>query len=123
MAEEKDLKERLLEIAHEQNIAESVANGIMACLKGEKTDVKLGDLLKIWELLVSIEKSGAKDDGIPEGLENADFSRYTDGELRGLLGKLERALKEPKTKAVRDVPAFPMETKQGGVNLNLGDFL
>ena len=38
MAEEKDLKERLLEIAREQNIAESVANGIMACLKGEKTD-------------------------------------------------------------------------------------
>ena len=123
MAEEKDLKERLLEIAREQNIAESVANGIMACLKGEKTDVKLGDLLKIWELLVSIEKSGAKDDDIPDGLENADFSRYTDEELRGLLAKLERALKEPETEAVPDVPAFRAETKQDGISLNLGDFL
>ncbi|MBR0282118.1 MAG: hypothetical protein IJQ81_11090 [Oscillibacter sp.] len=118
---EKDLKERLLEIAHEQNIAESVARGIVACLNDDKT--KLADFMKVYEFFQSIEKDSAKEDGIPDGLENADFSRYTDEELRGLLAKLERALKEPESETVPDVPAFRMEAKQDGISLNLGDFL
>ena len=121
MAGEKDLKERLLEIAHERNIAESVANGIVAALSDDKT--KLADFMKVYEFFQNIEKDSARDDGIPDGLENADFSRYTDDELRGLLAKLERALKEPSTETVPDVPASRAAAEHDGINLNLGDFL
>ena len=121
MAGEKDLKERLLEIAHERNIAESVANGIAAALSDDKT--KLADFMKVYEFFQNIEKDSARDDGIPDGLENADFSRYTDDELRGLLAKLERALKEPSTETVPDIPASRAAAEHDGINLNLGDFL
>ncbi|MBQ9492274.1 MAG: hypothetical protein IJR54_00855 [Oscillibacter sp.] len=117
MAEEKSLKERLLEVAREENIADSVAKGIVAALTDDKA--KLADLMKGYEFLQSIEKDSAKDNGIPDGLETADFSRYTDAELYSLLAKLERALKEPATETVPERP----ERKRDGINISLGDFL
>lgn len=121
MADEKDLKERLLEIAHERDIAESVANGIVACLNDDKT--KLADFMKVYEFFQAIEKDSAKEDGVPDGLENADFSRYTDDELRGLLAKLERALKETETETVPEIPRPRPEAEQSGIKISLGDFL
>ena len=121
MAEEKDLKERLLKIAHEENIAESVARGIVACLNDDKT--KLADFMKVYEFFQSIERDSAKEDGIPDGLENADFSRYTDEELLGLLAKLERALKEPETEALPEIPLPRPEAEPGKINVCLEDFL
>ena len=121
MAEEKDLKERLLEIAHEENIAESVVRGIVACLKDDKT--KLADFMKIYEFFQDLERDSAKEDGIPDGLENADFSRYTDDELRGLLAKLERALKEPEPEAVPEISIPRPEAERGKINVRLEDFL
>ena len=119
MAEEQDLKERLLEIARERNIAESVANGIAACLNDDKA--KLADFMKVYEFFQTIAKDSAKEDGIPDGLENADFSGYTDEELRGLLAKLERALNEPGTEAVPEIPR--PEPERGKISVRLEDFL
>lgn len=121
MAEEKGLKERLLEIAHERNIAESVVRGIEGCLNDDKA--KLADFLKIYEFFQSVEKEGGKEDAIPDGLESADFSRYTDEELRGLLAKLERALHEPDAEAVPEIPAPRPEADGGKVSVRLEDFL
>lgn len=118
---EKDLKERLLEIAREQNIAESVARGIVACLNDDKT--KLADFMKVYEFFQSIEKDSAKEDGIPDGLENADFSRYTDDELRGLLAKLERALREQDAETAPEISIPLPEAKRSGVEIRLEDFL
>lgn len=121
MAEEKGLKERLLDIAHEENVAESVVRGILGCLNDDKA--KLADFLKIYEFFQSVEKDGAREGGVPDGLENADFSGYTDGELRGLLAKLERALKELETEAVPEIPRPRPETERGTVSVRLEDFL
>lgn len=121
MAEEKDLKERLLEIARERNIAESVANGIAACLNDDKT--KVADFMKVYEFFQTIEKDSAKEGGIPDGLESADFSRYADDELRGLLAKLERALQESDAEAVPEIPLPRPETGRGAVSVRLKDFL
>ncbi|MBQ6206030.1 MAG: hypothetical protein IJK52_03010 [Oscillospiraceae bacterium] len=121
MAEEKDLKERLLEIAHEQHIADSVAKGIVSCLNDDKT--KLADFMKVYEFFMSIEKDSAKEDGIPDGLENADFSRCTDDELRGLLAKLERALREQDAETAPEISVPLPEAARGGVEIRLEDFL
>lgn len=114
MAEEKDMKERLLKIARERNIAESVVNGIMTCLNDDKP--KLADFLKIYEFFQNVQKDSDKEDAIPDGLENADFSTYTDDELRRLLVKLQQELEAgsvPETAPIR----------RDAINIRLGDYL
>lgn len=134
MAEDKDLKQRVLEKAREQHVEEDVVRCILNLVQDEKQ--KLPDLLKAFDFLQGLEKEDTSADTLPDTLDTEDMSGYTDAELRDLQARLEEYLKgesdgEP-TKEPPDAapsvspPSGTPEQANGGtpgINLDLGAYL
>ena len=142
MAEDKDLKQRVLERAREQHVEEDVVRCILNLVQDEKQ--KLPDLLKAFDFLQGLEKEDTSTDALPDTLDTEDMSGYTDAELRDLQARLEEYLKgesdgEP-TKELPDrrppsdaapsiSPPSPSGTPEQanggtpGINLDLGTYL
>ena len=92
MAEEKDLKQRVLARARERHLEESVVGCILNLIQDEKQ--KLPDLLKAFDFLQSLEKEDTSAEAAVTVLaEDEDYSQYTEEELRDLQAKLEAFLK------------------------------
>lgn len=138
MAEEKDLKQRVLERAREQHIEDSVVGCILNLIQDSKQ--KLPDLLKAFDFLQGLEKEDTSAEALPDTLDTEDMSGYTDAELRTMQAKLERYLEgesdgdtedKPPSVPAPSVPtpvsmpsAAPKPENGGtpGINLRLEDY-
>ena len=134
MAEDKDLKQRVLEKAREQHVEEDVVRCILNLVQDEKQ--KLPDLLKAFDFLQGLEKEDTSADALPDTLDTEDMSGYTDAELRDLQARLEEYLKgesdgEPTKEPPDAAPSIsppsgtPEQANGGtpGINLDLGAYL
>lgn len=88
MAEEKNVRQLILEKAKACHLDDSVVNGILRLAEGENQ--KLADLLKIFDFLQDLEtKDAAYGPPIVLDVDVEDMSRYTDAELRTMQAQLE----------------------------------
>ncbi|MBQ9346070.1 MAG: hypothetical protein IJT94_01855 [Oscillibacter sp.] len=143
MAEDKDLKQRVLEKAREHQIEDRIVESFLKLLDDDK--IKPTDWPKIVEWFQPTSGQDAPSDTLLEDLNVEDMSQYTEEELRQIQAQLELILKgrldgdekEPppgteapptdrqRTDGRRPPSGTPKPESSGtpGINLELGDFL